>query len=300
MGSLLASLLSLSGSCFCGSTCPDTFSPHLLARTRSRINLFRLNERTDRGPAISSVCHRRSLGLLNPYLSVFRVPMMPSVLPRSLRTVSRTASATCHGRLPLGWMPISLTPSWASARQGRRGIAAPVVDHQRRRGLRTKDRAIPRQRLQGHLRFVHACHGSTSQTHTHRRGDSADTAGQTRSFSPPCGARSPGPAAYPHAQFCLGHHPGGDPLHNLRDEALGHLVHGQSVAGTLGHPVATLPKPLDQRRVCTINWPTSVSRRVNTWRLSCLPLANRWCSLTDLRIVCTCARAHRLPTRPAF
>src|SRR6266542_4262396 len=115
MGCLLASLLSLSGSCFCGSVCPDTFSLYLLARTTSRINLFRLNERTDRGPAISSVCHRRSLGLLNPYLSVFRVPMIPSVLPRSLRTVSRTASATCHGPGPLGWMPISLTPSWASA-----------------------------------------------------------------------------------------------------------------------------------------------------------------------------------------
>src|SRR6266511_5932851 len=79
MGCLLASLLSLSGSCFCGSVCPDAFSLYLLARTTYRINLFRLNERTDRGPAISSVCHRRSLGLLNPYLSVFRVPMIPSV-----------------------------------------------------------------------------------------------------------------------------------------------------------------------------------------------------------------------------
>src|SRR5882724_1694507 len=102
MGRLLASLLSLSGSYFCSSTCPDTFSPHLSANTRSRINLFRLQERRDRGPAISSVCHRRSLGLLNPYLSVFRVPMIPSVLPRSLRTVSRTASATCHVPAPLG------------------------------------------------------------------------------------------------------------------------------------------------------------------------------------------------------
>ena len=54
-------------------------SPHLLAHTKSRINLFRLYERIDRGPAISSVCHRRSLGLLNPYLSVFSVPMIPSV-----------------------------------------------------------------------------------------------------------------------------------------------------------------------------------------------------------------------------
>src|SRR5262249_29785218 len=77
MGCFLASLLPLYGSCFCGSVCPDAFSLYLLARTTSRINLFRLNERTDRGPAISSVCHRRSLGLLNPYLSVFRVPMIP-------------------------------------------------------------------------------------------------------------------------------------------------------------------------------------------------------------------------------
>ena len=114
MGGLLASLLSLSRSCFCGSTCPDTFSPHLSARTRSRISLFRLKERRERGPAISSVCHRRSLGLLNPYLSVFRIPMMPSVLPRSLLTVCRTSSATYHARWPLGWMPSCLTPSWAS------------------------------------------------------------------------------------------------------------------------------------------------------------------------------------------
>src|SRR5712692_5339421 len=102
MGRLLTSLLPLSGGYFCSSTCPHAFSPHLSASTRSRINLFRLQERIDRGPAISSVCHRRSLGLLNPYLSVFRVPMIPSVLPRSLRTVSRTASAPCHVPAPLG------------------------------------------------------------------------------------------------------------------------------------------------------------------------------------------------------
>src|ERR671927_2034212 len=101
-GGLLASLLSFSGSCFDGSACPNAFSPHLSARTRSRISLFRLKERIERGPAISSVCHRRSLGLLNPYLSVFSVPMIPSVLPRSLRTVARTASATCHPPWPLG------------------------------------------------------------------------------------------------------------------------------------------------------------------------------------------------------
>ncbi len=87
MGCLLTSLLPLNGICFGGSACPDAFSPHLSARTRSRISLFRLQARRDRGPAISSVCHRRSLGLLNPYLSVFSVPMIPSVLPRSLRTV---------------------------------------------------------------------------------------------------------------------------------------------------------------------------------------------------------------------
>src|SRR5262249_47258283 len=45
---------------------PMPFPPSLAARTRSRINLFRLQERIDRGPAISSVCHRRSLGLWNP------------------------------------------------------------------------------------------------------------------------------------------------------------------------------------------------------------------------------------------
>src|SRR6516225_1489854 len=102
MECLVAPLLPLYGSYLFGSSCPDPFSPYLSARTTSRINLFRLNARIDRGPAISSVCHRRSLGLLNPYLSVFRVPMIPSVLPRSLRTVSRTASATCQPPWPLG------------------------------------------------------------------------------------------------------------------------------------------------------------------------------------------------------
>src|SRR4029434_2551427 len=99
MGCLLASLLALSGSGFCSSTCPDTCAPHLSARTRARISLFRLQERIDRGPAISNVGHRRSLGVLHPYLSVFRGPMLPAVLPRSLRTVSRTGSATVHARL---------------------------------------------------------------------------------------------------------------------------------------------------------------------------------------------------------
>ena len=87
MGASWPPLVSLWELCLGVLTCPDVFSPYLLTRTRSRISLFRLQERIDRGPAISSVCHRRSLGLLNPYLSVFRVPMMPSVLPRSLRTV---------------------------------------------------------------------------------------------------------------------------------------------------------------------------------------------------------------------
>src|SRR5712691_775385 len=114
-GCLLASLLPLDGSRFIVLHNLVFFYSHRSVRTTSRINLFRLNERIDRGPAISSVCHSRSLGLLNPYLSVFRVPIIPSVLPRSLRTVSRTASATRHVPWPLGWMPISLTPSWASA-----------------------------------------------------------------------------------------------------------------------------------------------------------------------------------------
>src|SRR5215475_7503400 len=56
---------------------PIPVPPYLAARTRSRIHVFRLTERIDRGPALSSVCHRRSLGVLNPYGSVFRVPMMP-------------------------------------------------------------------------------------------------------------------------------------------------------------------------------------------------------------------------------
>src|SRR2546421_7057447 len=100
--SFLACLFPRYGRCFFGSVCPAVFSPHLPTCPRSRINLCRLKERIDRGPAISRVCQRRSLGLLNPYLSVFSVPMIPSVLPRSLLTVSRTASATRHAPLPLG------------------------------------------------------------------------------------------------------------------------------------------------------------------------------------------------------
>ena len=68
-------------------TGPDVFSPHLLTRTSSRISLCRLQERRDREPAISSVCHRRAVGLLNPYVAVFRVPRIPSGLPRALLTV---------------------------------------------------------------------------------------------------------------------------------------------------------------------------------------------------------------------
>ena len=225
MGWLLASFLPLYESYFLGSSFSDTFYPYPSARTTSRINLLRLNERTDRGPAISNVCHRRSLGLLNPYLSVFRVPMIPSVLPRSLRTVSRTASATCHAPWPLGWMPHSLTPSVVSARQGPRRIAAPVVDHQRRRGLRTKDGAVSCKRLYGHLRLVHA---PTDQ----RPKDIPSTEAtqeirQAKLHLFPCLVAHEctrlGQTGM--QNFAFGHDPSSDPLHNLRDEALGHLVH---------------------------------------------------------------------------
>src|SRR5687768_16300765 len=75
---------------------------YLINATKSRMNLFRLNDRIDLGPAISSVCQRRSLGLLNLYRWLFNVPITPSVCPRSLRICSRTASATDQSRLPLG------------------------------------------------------------------------------------------------------------------------------------------------------------------------------------------------------
>src|SRR5687768_10516642 len=75
---------------------------YLVNATKSRMNLFRLNDQIDLGPAISSVCQRRSLGLLNLYRLLFRVPITPSVCPRSLRICSRTASATDQSRLPLG------------------------------------------------------------------------------------------------------------------------------------------------------------------------------------------------------
>lgn len=42
--------------------------------------------------------------------------------------------------------------------------------------------------------------------------------------------------------------PRGHPLHDLRDEALGHLVHGlQGSDGMVRHPVATFPESLDQQ-----------------------------------------------------
>src|SRR6266853_6103633 len=40
--------------------------------TKSRMNLFRLNDKIDLGPAISSVCHRRSFGLMKPPRSKLR------------------------------------------------------------------------------------------------------------------------------------------------------------------------------------------------------------------------------------
>jgi hypothetical protein len=66
MGGFLPSLLPLDDYRVVGALCPDVLSAHLSARSKSRISLLRLKERIDRGPAISSVCHRRSLGLLNP------------------------------------------------------------------------------------------------------------------------------------------------------------------------------------------------------------------------------------------
>ena len=70
--------------------------------TKSRMNLFKLNDRINLGPAISSVRQRRALGLLNWYRLLFKGPITPSVRPRSLRICSRTPSATDQGRFPLG------------------------------------------------------------------------------------------------------------------------------------------------------------------------------------------------------
>ena len=70
--------------------------------------------------------------------------MMPSVLPRSLRTVSRTAWATRHAPWPLGWIANLLDPFVGQRPQGRCGIAAPVVDYQCGGGVRPKDGASVR------------------------------------------------------------------------------------------------------------------------------------------------------------
>ncbi len=58
---------------------------YLVNSTKSRMNLFRLNDKIELGPAISSVCHRRSFGLLNLYRLLLSVPITPSVWPRSGR-----------------------------------------------------------------------------------------------------------------------------------------------------------------------------------------------------------------------
>jgi hypothetical protein len=39
--------------------------PYLVKSTKSRMNLFRLNDKIALGPALLSVCQHRSLGLLN-------------------------------------------------------------------------------------------------------------------------------------------------------------------------------------------------------------------------------------------
>ena len=62
--------------------------------------------------------------------------------------------------------------------------------------------------------------------------------------------------------FALGHHPGGDPLHDLWDEALGHLVHrlqrGDGRCASHGRGALQAAGPVG--RVCTTNWPTSVQQ----------------------------------------
>ena len=85
--------------------------------------------------------------------------------------------------------------------QGRRGRATPVVDQQGGSGVRTKNLAVPCQRLQG-IFDSSTTRGSPSQTHSPHRGDSEDTAAQTRPLSPPCGAPAPAPASHPHGGFC--------------------------------------------------------------------------------------------------
>ena len=288
MRGFLASLLCLSGSCAGGSTYPDAFSPHLSARTRSRISLFRLKERIERGPAISSVGHRRSS--LEPIFVRLQgtndpfglAPFAPDRLPDVLGNVPRA--------LALGLDAQLFDPLVGQGLQGCGGIAAPIVDQQRGGGVRPKDGTVPRQRSAGAFSTRPLPRGSRCQRYTHRRGGLGDTADQTRPLSRFVAHQCPrlcdtSMRLLPWATTPV-------VIHWVRHEALDHLVHRlQRGQGVLRHPVVTLAFPWSSRRVCTTNWPTSVSKRVNTWRLACLPLANRWCSLTVLRIVCTCASA---------
>jgi hypothetical protein len=57
----------------------NTPTSYLVNAITSCMNLFRLNDKIGRDPAISSVCQSRSCGLLNVYPLLLKVPNTPSV-----------------------------------------------------------------------------------------------------------------------------------------------------------------------------------------------------------------------------
>ena len=200
---------------------------------------------------------------------------------------------------PWAGCPAVLTPSWASTRQRCGGIAAPIVDQQRGGGVRPKDRAVPRQRLGIFDSVTHASDQGSKDIPT---AEATQEIRQTKLHLFPrlVAHKCPRLCYTGMHDFALSYDPRGDPLHNLRHEALGHFVPRRECGdGVVGHTLATLAQPLDQQHESAPSaGPPSVSRRVNTCRFSCLPLANRWCSLTDLRIVWTCVRAASTPHTP--
>ena len=129
--------------------------------------------------------------------------------------------------------------------QGRCGTAAPVGDQQRGSGVRTKNRAVPCQGLPGHRRFVHH---AAAQRPTHLAPPEAteqirqaklDLLPRLVAHQRPC-------LRHTNVHNCaLGHPPSGDPLHNLRAEPLGHLVHRlQRGPSVWRHTGATRAEPL--------------------------------------------------------
>ena len=188
------------------------------------------------------------LGLIEPLC----VRLQGANDPFALATLAADRVADGLGNVPcplaFGLNANRLAPLVGERPQGRRGLAPPVVDHQRGCGVRTKDRAVPRQRLPGPLRRVHHAADQGAQDLSTAEATQEIRQAQLDLLSRLVAHKRPRLCHPDMHHFALGYHLGGDPLHDLRDEALGDLVHGlQRGDGVVQHTVATLSEPLDQQ-----------------------------------------------------